>query len=396
MPGHRASGCYKHHRMRSKAGNAGVRPASSPALRRGARLAYHLLERAHARDEWHLLRLPAECTYDWFVEVQQRAGTLSASAQYVLLLTTVRIAQQLAAAGDGNVEAAVELAANAAAGVRSSGQQCRRLYRTANLVWHRLKLTRPPPGGRLALPLALPPLGRPAHLPCSPVDHETDSTRVFSPEEADALIAAAAGLSRRAEVLLRLLFTTGLRIGAAARITWGQLLLPDSARGQRGGDEPLPLLPADVRQTATVCEKGNTVRHILLTNAVRAALASAYNESGGPARSARCLVAGVRTLRNDFYRACARAGVSGPHCHPHRARHSLAHMLWAHGNPVAVIAKFLGHRSIATTNQHYLRLSFAEVLSHIRLPWATPAAADVADDGQQTAAAGRVVMMASA
>lgn len=101
-------------------------------------------------------------------------------------------------------------------------------------------------------------------------------------------------------------------------------------------------------------------------------------------------MAGVRTLRNDFYRACERAGIRGPHCHPHRAhrgrlseqfdtslqtaactRHSLVHMLWLHGNPVAVIAKFLGHRSIATTNQYYLRLSFTEVLSRIRLPWDT-------------------------
>lgn len=46
-------------------------------------------------------------------------------------------------------------------------------------------------------------------------------------------------------------------------------------------------------------------------------------------------------------------------------------MLWAHHNPVVLIAKFLGHRSVHTTNRHYLRLSFAEVLARVKLPWAS-------------------------
>ena len=73
----------------------------------------------------------------------------------------------------------------------------------------------------------------------------------------------------------------------------------------------------------------------------------------------------------------------------------MAHLLFNAGNPVSLIAKFLravpgvghgpvsaGHRSMATTDRYYLRLSmaactvrppmpdsYADVLKRIRLPW---------------------------
>ena len=78
---------------------------------------------------------------------------------------------------------------------------------------------------------------------------------------------------------------------------------------------------------------------------------------------------GLERLRNVFYRACRTAGLSGPHCHPHNARHTVAHRLFLAGNPVALIAKYLGHRSLATTNRYYLRLKFLEFMGRIRLPW---------------------------
>lgn len=139
-----------------------------------------------------------------------------------------------------------------------------------------MKLSRMPLGGRLPALLPLPPITR----ACPHADYDAGS-RVFSAEEADALIAAAAGMSRRSELLLMLLFTTGLRIGAAARMTWDQVLLPATSREQCKGS---PLLMSDVRCTTSVREKGNTVRHILLTDALRSVLATAYNEAADPAR----------------------------------------------------------------------------------------------------------------
>ena len=78
----------------------------------------------------------------------------------------------------------------------------------------------------------------------------------------------------------------------------------------------------------------------------------------------------VRQLRNIFYRICKYANVTGNHCHPHAARHTVAHQLFHAGNSVALISKFLGHRSMHTTGAYYLRLSFLEVMERIRLLWA--------------------------
>lgn len=284
------------------------------AVTRG--LAYRLLERAHVCGEWAALRLPPECTYAWFSEVQRRAGAVSASTQYVLLLCVVRIARQLAAAGDGDVEAATERAAEVAAGDGlASGQQRRRVYRTANLVWHRLRLSQPPPGGRLAAPLALPPAAtdRVRH------DVDADGYRVFTAAEVDALVAAASGMSRRAGLLMRLLFTTGLRIGAAANVTWGQVLEPGSRE------------ETTIRRTASVREKGDTVRHILLTEGMRLALAAAFgrrpfggvccvyvffrdfgrlpgHRRGGPSESHRAMPRSVGADAPERLLPCVRAG----------------------------------------------------------------------------------------
>ena len=295
------------------------------------------------------------CTYEWFVDIQHRAaGGRSVATQYLLLLNTVRIARR--AESDG-VEAAVEwvdrVELPAVCG-RSLAQARRRLYRTANIVWYALRLPWVP-GGRLSSLLTPPPAAVPSGSD-PPVEPD-----VFSEDEVERVCAAAAALSTRAACLMQLLFTTGVRIGAAARIRWDQLLTRPGA--------------TEVRRIACVSEKGNTARYLFLTDAVRAAFeAHLHHErrhNGGrqPGGEERALGAAVRTLRNDFYRACAAAGLTGSHRHPHNARHTVVHALFAHNNSLPLIAKFLGHRSVTTTDRHYLRLSFAEVLGRIRLPW---------------------------
>jgi integrase len=47
----------------------------------------------------------------------------------------------------------------------------------------------------------------------------------------------------------------------------------------------------------------------------------------------------------------------------------VAHQLFDAGNSVALIAKFLGHSSLHTTNTYYLRMTYAEILSRMTLPW---------------------------
>ena len=119
----------------------------------------------------------------------------------------------------------------------------------------------------------------------------------------------------------------------------------------------------------TLLEKGGRHHMVLLTEDTRHALQLLFPHRRTE-REDRVFPVTVRQLRNIFYRTCKRAGVTGNHCHPHAARHTVAHQLFHAGNSVALIAKFLGHRSMHTTGSYYLRLSFLEVMERIRLPWA--------------------------
>ena len=56
-----------------------------------------------------------------------------------------------------------------------------------------------------------------------------------------------------------------------------------------------------------------------------------------------------------------RAGIHGPHAHPHTFRHSFVHMMTTLGVSSEVIAKFVGHRNVTTTTGTYGRLSTEEM-----------------------------------
>ena len=181
------------------------------------------------------------------------------------------------------------------------------------------------------------------------------ATRVFTQKEIHALEEAAdtrdvthVGLSHG--LFIRTLFRTGLRIGAVASMRWKSFLRPLAC------GEELP-----IGSTALLREKGGTQRFIVLDDDLRRRFHVVW-ESVSRAHAVdpemRVFPFDVRTLRNAFYRLCHAAGISGQHCHPHAARHTLAHMLYLAGNPISLIAKFLGHKSLVTTNQYYLRLEF--------------------------------------
>lgn len=82
---------------------------------------------------------------------------------------------------------------------------------------------------------------------------------------------------------------------------------------------------------------------------------------GGPLTTNR-----VRTIIKDIAK---KAGVDGPHIHPHSFRHSFAHMLLECGNSIENISKLLGHSSSNTTEVFYLKESAAEVSKRCNIPW---------------------------
>ena len=217
----------------------------------------------------------------------------------------------------------------------SWSQVVRRFHRVAKAVWGEVCTSPPPIGPRL-------------HRP------EARTERVFTDDEIGSLLVHAPRVSVYAPALIRLLFTTGLRIAAAVRLRWDAV--------------------ANGSAVAVVREKGNRWRCFPLAPTVRNALQELHAHRKRP-DDPRVFAITCRQARNIFYAVCHAADVRRPHCHPHAARHTLVHQLFAVGNPLALIAKFLGHTTIQTTERYYLRLSYRETMERIRLPWLVNAAA---------------------
>jgi integrase len=258
------------------------------------------LEHAHRNGTWDSLGLNAAYTYEWFLRVQQYvvSHARSVHTHHAVMSLVALIAQEVSRVRGGALADAVEAIAQRKRNTcpRSLQQTVRRLYHVANVVWYEYLRDLP----QL---LVLPRLPLPATDPTEAVER-----RIFSAAEVQRLLAAAPRVSCLTDAFVQLMFATGLRIGALARLRWDQVLHPDGC---------------GVREVAVVTEKGNRPRAFLIPPAVRAVLATLLRRK----EDGRVFPLSVRQLRNLFYRTCDRAGVNGRHCHPHTARHTLVHNL---------------------------------------------------------------------
>lgn len=64
-----------------------------------------------------------------------------------------------------------------------------------------------------------------------------------------------------------------------------------------------------------------------------------------------------------------KAGVTGPHVHPHALRHTFAHLLLESGNDPGLVSKMMGHSSSKTTEMYYLKESAVEASKRCNIPW---------------------------
>lgn len=200
---------------------------------------------------------------------------------------------------------------------RSANQVRQRMYRAVRVTW---------PSNVIPKPSKLPM--HPAHL------FEPHHRMHFTDHEVAQLCRSAhtVGPGRRAFLLFEILLTTGCRLAALADLTWGAVRDTDG----------------NMRHTALVREKGCRAHVILLTRAAREALASEERPVWGltarrceqrmrvkfgcaPADATTVMKIGTRQLRNVFYRICERSGLTGPHCHPHACRHTVARTAWCVG-----------------------------------------------------------------
>ena len=335
------------------------------------------------------LKLSASFPYEWFLDVQNRLSIhiRNEHTLHIIMSNVLLVVQQLSQSSI-TVEDAVTriVTTKIQTCARSIAQIVRRLYWTVNLVWFELL-------GELKEPL------KPWRCMRYPAVITADTKNVFPAADVEAMYRVAPSVSVYADAFLRLLFTTGLRIAAVARLLWSNVLSDDGST---------------VRSLVQVWEKGNQPRWLVLASEVRTALLTLL-----PHRNARTIQSG-RTEPNacpahrqrvfPLSRACShrtrvRRGYAGyakcatcstkfvpapaspksryrpdawkrgpPLPSPHGATHGrgshfpcpahpVVHRLFAAGNSVALIAKFMGHRTVQTTNQYYLKLSFAEIMS---------------------------------
>jgi len=77
----------------------------------------------------------------------------------------------------------------------------------------------------------------------------------------------------------------------------------------------------------------------------------------------------TNAVRKRFAVLCQKAGLTGPHLHPHALRHSYAHILLNCGNDVTTISKLLNHAGTHITEKYYLKESIDEVVHRATIPW---------------------------
>jgi integrase len=179
------------------------------------------LERAHRDGTWPALALTVPFTYDWFHSVQRYMNTFTASehtlhAAMSACFTIVQERSRCAPTVSWQtvLEQVTQTKRNSCP--RSLAQVVRRLYMVANVVWYEF------------LKEWLHPL-RPPRLPWSLRRSPDDvPTRVFTDAEVQRIVDVAPAVSPYAEALVRLLFSTGLRIGAVARLRWENILVDGS------------------------------------------------------------------------------------------------------------------------------------------------------------------------
>lgn len=75
------------------------------------------------------------------------------------------------------------------------------------------------------------------------------------------------------------------------------------------------------------------------------------------------------SIRNKLIRITEKLDIYGHHVHPHAFRHTIVNNLMAEGNKLENVSKFMGHSSIATTEQYYWTTELENIIPTMSIPW---------------------------
>lgn len=158
---------------------------------------------------------------------------------------------------------------------------------------------------------------------------------VLTKDEVVKLIAAVP--RRRSQLLLKLLYASGLRVSELVNLTvtdiQGTTILVRSGKGKK---DRITVLPQSLANEITLYSKDHHLTHLIF-----------------PGRHGKSLT--TRNVQAVIARAAKRAGID-KHVTPHKMRHSFATHLLESGTDVRVIQELLGHSNLQTT-QIYTHVS---------------------------------------
>jgi len=158
---------------------------------------------------------------------------------------------------------------------------------------------------------------------------------VLSKDEVVNLIAAVP--RKRSQILLKLLYASGLRVSELVNLHLGDIEgTTITVRHGKGGKDRITILPASLGKELDIY-----IRHHRLTDLLF------------PSRKGTPLT--TRNVQAIIVRAAKRAGIN-KHVTPHKLRHSFATHLLEAGTDVRVIQELLGHSNLQTT-QIYTHVS---------------------------------------
>lgn len=182
----------------------------------------------------------------------------------------------------------------------------------------------------------------------------------LSNQEMEAIYNASKDNVRN-ELIILLLSTTGMRVGGLSNLlvsdvckTIGaDIIIKENGRTkEKGGKWFSFVIAPNVKQvlhTWLACHRKNHSDYVF----------------PGRGENPLCTSYIARIIKD----IGKKAGVEGPHVHPHSIRHTFAYMLLEAGNEPGLVAKMMGHASSKTTEMYYLKESAVEASKRCNIPW---------------------------
>ena len=181
---------------------------------------------------------------------------------------------------------------------------------------------------------------------------ESKANPIERPEDVARLVEAALAEDLRSAVAVLLLLDTGMRVGEAEALTWGQVVFGSD---EDAGSRFLVIDRARVGRDYSARPKSGRARRVQLSRRLRAALLRQRETQWNPGPDAQVLPKfhGGNFRGRQWRRILARARLG--HWAPKDLRDTFASHLLTRGINPAYVSRQLGHADWSVTARHYAR-----------------------------------------